>query len=127
MRALTYENISELLIEEFPALGAEYRFTLQRWRGEVPGSHVIYGDIFLPYVFSRVRLGDAHTIRRIFDFLEQLARNADVRVQEVVAFAVCEPLRRDVGALRIARRYMGPTTLRFLEEIQGMTKKVGNP
>jgi len=30
MRALAYETISGLLIEEFPALGSEYRFTYNR-------------------------------------------------------------------------------------------------
>jgi hypothetical protein len=118
MPAPTYESISALLIKEFFALAPEYRFTLQRWRGEAPGAHIIYGDILLPYLLSRVRLGDVHTLKRIFDFLETLAQSVDVRVLGVVAFSVCEPLLRDVGALRITRRCMGPATLRILEELE---------
>jgi hypothetical protein len=122
MRVLSYESISALLIKEFPALAPEYRLTLRRWRDEAPGPHLIYGDILLPYLLSRLRLGDVHTLRRIFGFLETLAQSDDVRVLEVVAFSVCEPLLRDVGALRFARRYMGPATLRILKELEEMDR-----
>jgi hypothetical protein len=116
MRAIRYADMSGWLIEEFPELEAKYDSELEWWRDEQPGPHIVFGDIFVPYLRSKLRAKDEEFLQRAFRFLEELASSDDVRVREVVAFSVCEPIAGDADAAEVAERYTGPLTRSFMEE-----------
>lgn len=118
MIELTYQNLGDKLIEAVPELRPQYEQELQGWGEEEPGAHNIYGDVLNPFLLSLLK-SDAQedTLRRIFDFLEELANHNDPNVQDVVGATVIERLH-GAGELKHARRYMGPRTLQISREIE---------
>lgn len=123
MEAVTFENMSGVLIRLFPELSVDYQNLVDWWDGDTPGSHVVFGDILNPYILSLLETKhDQEKLRAIFDFLERLAKHEDKRVQEVIMMTVCERLAGSKEQLHKARSYMGPVTRRFSEEIETFWK-----
>lgn len=119
MEQITFENMGERLIETVPELRSTYETEADWWGDEKPGPHIVFGDVFNPYLISLLKSCVNHEkLRQIFAFLEMLANHEDVRIQEVVAVTVCERLGANKECLTKARKYMGPTTLRFSKEIE---------
>jgi len=52
MPGLTYDNLSEKLVEAVPEIKEQYAQELRWWGDETPGQHVIYGDLLNPYIVS---------------------------------------------------------------------------
>ena len=100
-----------------------YEALLRDWGGELPGPHVVFGDVLNPYLIrllSASESADQHAavLRRIFALLERMARHDDVLVQEVVVATVCERVGSDPAALAAGRRYMGEATRRLSEDVE---------
>src|SRR5678815_2885112 len=90
--AITYENVSDVLVEHVPELKEQYQEELKWWGDQRPGPHVVYGDILNPYLDRLLQSGDEAKLRQVFEFVEMLAGNPDSRVQELVAVTICEHL-----------------------------------
>jgi hypothetical protein len=114
-----YANVAEALIEAVPELRARYAEELRVWGDELPGPHIIFGDVLNPYL---IELLDAHhateQLQKVFEFLEILAHHDDVHVQELVAVTVCERLGDCRELLQKARKFMGPRTRQFSKEVE---------
>ena len=115
---ICYESVSNALIERLPELREMYQTELGWWDDEKPGPHVVYGDILNPYIEHLLQKGDDRTLRRVFEFIEELSSSEDARVQELVAVTVCENLGSDEQRLRAARCYMGPMTLKHCNDVE---------
>jgi hypothetical protein len=119
---ITFENMSEKLVEAIPELRPAYEKELEWWKGQDAGAHNIYSEVLNLYLLSslksksRSQVEDA-TIKRVFAFLEELSNHNDPHVQEVVGATVLERLY-GAGLLEEARRYMGPATLQMSREIE---------
>lgn len=117
---LTYDGLSRTLIEAFPELRERYEKELDWWGSEKPGQHIVYGDIFTPYLAELLEADrDTERLERAFRLLEELIANNDVRVQEVAVVTVLEYLQGKPCLLRQAEPYMGPlasAAVRDLEE-----------
>jgi hypothetical protein len=119
---VTYQNLGDKLVEAVPELRTRYEQELQWWGEEEPGAHNIYGDVLDPFLISLLKsesksLAEEETLKRVFDFLEELANNDDSRVQDVAGATVLERLH-GAGELQRARSYMGPRTLQMSREIE---------
>jgi len=116
----TYDGLARTLIEAFPELRERYEKELDWWGSEKPGQHVVYGDIFTPYLVELLEADrDIEGLERAFELLEELIANRDVRVQEVAVVTVLEYLQGKPSLLRRAEPYMGPlasAAVRDLEE-----------
>lgn len=121
MSEITFENMSEKLVEAIPELKPAYEKELQWWRGEEAGAHNIYAEVLNTHLLSLlesvVDTQTEETLSRIFKFLEELSNHEDIRIQEVVGVTVIERLY-GAGLLEKARRYMGPATLQMSREIE---------
>ena len=114
---LTYSDLSKRLLEAVPELRIPYEQQLKISSGEDPGPHIVFGDVLAPYLVFLLESGQREDIvRRIFEFLEELAVHPDIHVQEVIAQAVVERLAEDKALLSAARKYIGPRTLQFVQE-----------
>lgn len=120
MEKLTYENLSSKLVEIVPEIREKYEEKLKWWDDETPGPHIIYGDVLTPYLISLIESKGDHDeiLKRIFDFLEVLAKHEDEHVQEVVAVTVCERLIDNKRWIQKAREYMGTETLKISYEME---------
>jgi hypothetical protein len=114
-----YANMAEALIEAVPDLRAPYAEELRVWGDELPGPHIIFGDVLNPYL---IKLLDSHhtteQLQKVFEFLELLAHHDDVYIQELVAVTVCERLGDRRELLQKARKFMGPRTRQFSKEVE---------
>ncbi len=120
---IPYDDISNALVEYLPELREVYEAELKWWGDEQPGPHVIYGDILNPYIDRLLQSEEAVALRRVFDFLEMLARSEDLRVQELVAVTVCEYLGNNDEHLHQARHFMRPATLRHSDDVEKFWRK----
>lgn len=116
---MTYENMSERLIELLPELRPGYEETMEWWDGDTPGNHVIYGDLLNPYLLSLLEQGgESEALRRIFDFLEVIANHSDSDVRGVLTATVLWRLGGRKDLLPEASKYMGPETLELHHRIE---------
>lgn len=142
---MTWEDMAQVLVDTFPDLREPYEKLLAWWTDpqyaeddddpdDVPGNHVVYGDIFTHYLILLLRgkrekhyldftispLDQIERIRRTtegFDFLEGMCLNADIRVQEVAVVTVLEYLHGRPKLLALAKRYCRPATLEALRDL----------
>ena len=119
MKRLSYDKLSTKLIDVVPELRGEYEKERKWWGEEIPGPHIIFGDILTPHLISLLESNrEKGRLERIFDFLEELANHEDAHVREVVQVTVCERLGDKKEWLEKARQYMGKATLRLSHEIE---------
>lgn len=115
---LSFESLSSKLIEDFPELRDRYDKELEWWRPEKPGQHIVYGDIFTPYLVELLESGsDIRRIRRAFDLIESLIADDDIRVQEVAVVTVLEYLQGRPELLSLAEPYMGPLARQAVRDL----------
>lgn len=113
---LVYSTLSAHLMKMVPELDFPYRQLLSEWAGEDPGPHIVYGDLFLPWLNDALRGDDKVRLVEVFEFLEKLACHSDMEVQNVVAHSIVEPgLVADKSMRTLAKRYMGPALRKLVD------------
>lgn len=118
MDEITFENMSDKLAELVPSFKLKYIKELEEWGNERPGAHYIYGLLFCPYLEDLLKFRKSEAeIARLFKFIEDLANNKDVKVQEVVCVTILEYFMDNKPLILKAKEYMGDTTLKFLREL----------
>jgi hypothetical protein len=113
-----YEDLTGLLAANVPELREEIEAVCEWWAPETPGQHIIYEDILVQYLIKLIEAGTADgRLQELFVFVEELAKNPDVHVQEVVAYTVLEGLLGE-DLLDYVRPFMGPATLVMSDEVE---------
>ena len=147
---MTWENMAQVMVDVFPDLRSPYEELLAWWLrgldasddadddddiGDVPGNHIVYGDIFTHYLilllqgpevthylrFRPLDIGPTEREKRVkeaFDFLEGMCRNEDIRVQEVAVVTVLEYISGTPGLLALAKPHLGPALRKDLKALQ---------
>jgi hypothetical protein len=106
---LDFDDLSMRLLQEFPELRPRYEEELNWWGSEKPGQHIVYGDIFTPFLVALLESGkDRHGIERAFALIEALLNSDDVRVQEVAVVTILEYLQGKQDLLKLAEPFLGP-------------------
>lgn len=113
-----YEQAIDALLAEFPDLRSAYEQTLDMWDDDLPGPHVVYGDIMNPYIDHLLLKKDLGSLARVFAFLERLTKSSDARVRGLVTVTVCEHLGADRKTLPYAQSLMLPNTLHLSREVE---------
>jgi hypothetical protein len=119
-----YNELGARLVDVLPELRVAYEAECEAWEDEIPGAHVIYGDLLMPYLTTLLDRGEDAKLRQVFTFLELLAQSENVHIQEVVAFTVCESLLDDKARVEKARAYMGEATLRISHEVEAFWERM---
>ena len=121
MEDINWENVNDKLIEYIPELKKKYEEEVKWWDAEKPGAHNIYGAVLCPYLedlLNAEKIGkNEEVLIRIFQLVEKLANNPDVKIQEVASVTVLEYLMDNKSLILKAKEYMGDTTLKFLREL----------
>ncbi len=112
-------NMVRRMLEAIPNLVGAYDELVEWYAGDVPGLHVIVGDVLDPYLMDLLRAdGQETALVEAFQLLEEMATSADVVVQEVLATTVLERLGDERPVLEKARGFMGPATRRLSEDVE---------
>ncbi len=116
---MKYDNLITEFIVEFPELKERADKESKWWNEEVPLVHVFFGDVLAPFLKTElISLENPRLLNRIFQFLEKMAVSYDEGVQEVLGVTILEWLGDDKKRLEIARKMMGPNTLKMSLEIE---------
>jgi len=106
-----FEDMTDLLVTRAPELRKEIDDVRRWWAPDVPGQHIIYGDVLTPLLERLLQTGeDNGRLRELFAFLEELAKNPDAHVQEVLVVTILEYLLGK-PVFSKAREFMAPSTL----------------
>lgn len=117
--SITYEAVSNALVQEIPELATSYRELLDYWGDDVPGPYVVYGDILIPFIDELFHVGNTDGARRVFRLVERLLLSSDPRVADLAHVEVCEHIVFSKESLwEKARPFMGDVTQRHCEQIR---------
>lgn len=153
---MAWEDMPKALVGAFPELREPYEELLAWWTDpqnadgdqgdtdDVPGNHVIYGDIFTPYLIRLLdgpgkehnflstshmpcldRSEKTRRADRGFDFLEGMCLNKDIRVQEVAVVTVLEYISGRPSLMALVRPNLGPVSRKELAQLQDAWKELG--
>ena len=122
MANLTYSNLIELFLEEFPEFQKKADEEKDYWHGDDQQArvHVFFNYILIPFLAQEALVKGENTalLDRIFTFLEKMATSKDDRVRAVLGTAILENLGDDKRILRRTRKIMLPKTLKISKEIE---------
>jgi len=123
--AIGYGSLTRELGRRIPFLREAVEQQLFAAGGEDPGPHVVFGDVFNPWLEECLSKPEAETDLGIaFQFLEDMALDPDPRVQEVVQMTVLEDLLASPDLLKRARALMGPAARELSRQIEGFWDRV---
>lgn len=115
---ITFENMADKMVEAIPELRAAYEKEVATWT-QKQGAHLLLS--FVLFESLKTSLKADHTddalVRKIFDFVELLAKHPDEKVQEVVYFSVCENICADEIVLQRAQGFMSKKTREFCDMV----------
>ena len=108
------KELNSILISNFVDLKDLYIEEISWQDGNETGSHIIFGDIFRPYIEKNIIIKDKDKLKHIFIFIEKLLELNDNYVEEVIAFSVIEGLEKKLSC---CIEFMGNKTLTIFNEI----------
>lgn len=111
-------ELNHLLITSYPELTSQYEDEVSWQEGDETGSHVVFGDVFTPYLEKILKDKDNKKVRRAFEFIEQVLDINDKYCDEVIAFSVLEKLFDNIANVEFAKKYMGKRTQKICEELR---------
>lgn len=86
--------------------------------GDETGSHIVYADVFVPYIKEQLIKNNDKMIIKIFDYIEYLLKLNDEYANEVIALSVLESLIFDNETENaLYMKYARPKTLDLIKEI----------
>lgn len=108
---ISHDDLNDYLVTHLPELRADYEMMLVDWEDELPGPHVVYGNLLNRRLISMLAdpIDNGPSLRRIFAVLEDVASDGEPSARYVVGATVCERLS-GAGMLQQAREFMGPAT-----------------
>ena len=115
---MTSKELNLKLIKAFPEIKGVYYEETSWQDGDETGSHVVYADVFVPFIKAQISAGKEPGLVDVFCYIEGLLELNDKYVNEVIALSVVESLifDEDVDNVLLAR-FAKPNTLKLMKEI----------
>lgn len=106
------------LIEFLPEIRDKYCEETSWQDGDETGSHVIYGDVFVPFIKEQLNIVNEPMLNKVFDYIESLLKLNDEYANEVVALSVLESLLFDDEVENVLLiKFAKAETLKVVEKI----------
>ncbi len=115
---MTSKELNFRLISLLPEIKSMYSDTVSWQEGDDTGSHIVFEDVFVPYVIECARTRDQIRLFKCFEVIEKMLSSNDEYAEEVVAVSVLESLLFEGGLIKELLKYMGEKTKRLLEEVR---------
>lgn len=104
------KDLNLLLIKKFPNLKEKYCKEVDWQEGDETGSHVVYGDVFSPYIEDIIEKNNTKMVKNVFEFIEDILIMNDKYSSEVVLYSVLERLVSDSNKIQYCKKYFGLCT-----------------
>lgn len=110
-------ELNGMLLKSFPQLEKSYSEEVSWQEGDDTGSHVVFGDVFTPYVRDCINENKTEELNRIFSFIESVLGTGDSYADEVVSFSVIESLSSTINERPDIKALMGSVSAGILNEL----------
>ena len=115
---MTSKELNLNLVKYFPEIKDVYIQETSWQDGDDTGSHVVYADIFVPFIKSQIAQNNKVLLVRIFKYIEQLLTLNNEYINEVVALSVLESLLFDEDVDNAYfMQFVHQSTLQLITEI----------
>ena len=111
------KQLNLLLINKFPELLENYYEEVNWQEGDETGSHVVYGDVFAPYIEKTIDESNYMKLNEIFDFIEEILIQNEKYSTEVIMFSILERLISNKKYYNICEKYFGQCTKNVIKEM----------
>lgn len=89
---MTSKDLNITLTELLPEIKASYDEEVSWQEGDETGSHVVFGDVLLPYTLKNTESGNTQRLIRCFNVIEKILSLNDEYADEVITLSVLESL-----------------------------------
>jgi hypothetical protein len=123
---LTYENIIDQFLKEFPEFKQKAEDEKEWWypehdedENDEPLVVIFFANVLNQFLVEALRtLDDPELLIRIFNFFERMALSPDELIPGILQAETLEYLGDDKLILERARKFMGAQTLKLSHEIE---------
>jgi hypothetical protein len=124
MSDLRYSEVVERLLQVFPQMREPYAAEARRWQPDRPPPHIVYVDLFGPYLRRLVenmsdKDGDEHRslLHIAFSLIEELSASTDFETRALAETGVLEDLLGEAGGVQRFALFMGPQTKKLARKV----------
>jgi len=110
-------KLNRLLVENFAQLKETYIDATSWDDGDDTGAHVVYGDVFNPYVHDCITQNRKAEVKAVFDFIESILELDDEYAENVIAVTVLESIAYLFALQPNLVKYLGERSKAILSEI----------
>ena len=93
---LIYEDIEKVLLSRFPELKERMQSTFGSYyvlEIEMPEAYPVFEDVLQPFLLESIDTSaNIALVKRLFEFLEEMANSTDSNVTDLLGIAILEPL-----------------------------------
>ncbi|MBR0490513.1 MAG: hypothetical protein IJJ82_00505 [Clostridia bacterium] len=107
-----------MLVEKFPELKDKYEEEISWQEGNETGSHVVYGDIFVPFIKEKIEEKNDIKLEIICEFIEELIKMKNDYVEEVVKFSIIEGILDDYKTFGYLEKFVKEDTQNIINIIK---------
>ncbi|HOJ99517.1 MAG TPA: hypothetical protein PLW34_08155 [Termitinemataceae bacterium] len=104
-----YKEAISVLIDNFPELRKVYEENIDDYK-ELP--YVFYESVFFKFIMNTVYSYDEEKLKAIFSFIEDMLKNGDKEIKNLIEVAIIESLyyEENSKAKELLAKYFGPLT-----------------
>ena len=116
------KKLNQMLINNFPNLHNKYNDEVSWQEGDYTGSHIVYGNVFTPYLVECITGRNIEEIKKAFSFLEEILSLQNKYSDEVIAFSVVESIVYLLEKDDYIKSFLGDRTKVIFKEITESTR-----
>jgi len=110
-------QLNQVLLDSFPELKDNIEEEISWQDGMDTGSHLIFGDVFTPFILEFLKNENNDILGRIAFFLEKTLKIDDEYASEVIYLSVLESIEPYFDKNSNFYQMLGPLSKKALEDI----------
>lgn len=112
---MTSRELNKMLLSSIPEIKKKFEDETNWQEGLDTGSFIIFEDVFIPFLESKVELNDKILIEKIYSFIENLCDIDDEYVRNVLYVAILENIS-DFENPEPYVKYLKPKSLKIYND-----------
>ena len=115
---MTSKELNMKLIEYVPEIRERYIDEISWQEQDETGSHIVFGDVLVPYIVEKAEIEDAKSLKKIFEVVEEMLNIGDDYANEVITLSVLESILYKEILNEKLIKYMGTNTRDAFQKIK---------
>ncbi len=107
---MTSKELNLQLIKYIPEIKELYDDEVAWQEQDDTGSHIVFGDVLVPYILEKTAEKDINSLNTIFEGIERLLKLKDDYADEVITLSVLERIFEEEALADRIYKYMGEYT-----------------